>query len=144
MKITSFRGLFVFLSNFFYVNVEFDGEIYPSVEHAYQAAKTLDLNEREKIRNAKTAKEAKALGYKITLRKDWNDVKVEIMLGLLRQKFKKGTHLSEMLLLTNDAEIIEGNFWGDTFWGVDSTKGGENMLGKLLMQVRQEVREKMN
>ena len=136
-RIDSFQGPFRFLSNFWYVTVELDGERYPSVEHAYQAAKTLRAAERAVIREARTPGAAKRRGQHVTLRKDWEDAKLGIMLQLLRQKFAK-PQLREMLLGTGNAELVEGNTWGDTYWGVHNGVGA-NHLGRLLMQVREEL-----
>lgn len=138
MVIESFRGDYSFLSNFYYVKIEFDGETYPSVEHAYQAAKTLDLKEREKIQKADTPAKAKRLGKGITLRKDWETKKVVIMEELLRKKFKQ-KELKRLLLRTKNEELIEGNNWGDTFWGKFKGKG-KNVLGKLIMKIRTDIK----
>jgi hypothetical protein len=115
------------------------GVIYQTVEHAFQAAKTLDLNEREKIRQAKSS-EVKQLGKKITLRSNWLIFRLEAMEELLRRKFSIPA-LKERLLSTGDLELIERNFWKDIFWG---TCHGveENNLGKLLMKIRKEFQEK--
>lgn len=137
-KITNFFGANRFLSNFYYpCNIELDGDIYPSTEHAYQAAKTFDIGERMSILEAKTPGEAKRLGKKVTLREDWDKVKLSVMEDLLRQKFTK-VALRARLLLTGEAELIEGNTWGDTFWGVCGGVG-ENHLGKILMKIRNEL-----
>lgn len=136
--IDSFRGKHFFLSNFYHCYVMLDGEFYPSVEHAYQAAKTLDPKEREKIKNAGNPGVAKRLGKTVSHRSDWKKVKVDIMLDLVRQKFNRSRDLTEKLLETGDHELIEGNAWGDQFWGVYRGKG-ENHLGKILMQVRREL-----
>lgn len=137
--IKRFSGTFNWLSNFYYTPVTLDGVLYPSVEHAYQAAKTLDLDAREKIRCLVAPAAAKSDGRKLLLREGWDEMKLNIMLDLLRQKF---THpgLRAKLVATGTRQLIEGNFWGDTFWGVDSRVGGENHLGRLLMQVRGEIR----
>lgn len=138
--IDRFDGEFAFLSNFWDSKVHYDGIEYKTVEHAYQAAKSLDKDERLKVRNAKTAAESKKLGQKVTLRKDWDNVKLDIMLSLLREKFAI-PELRQLLLDTGDAELIEGNWWGDTFYGVCKGKG-LNHLGRMLMLVRNEVRGK--
>lgn len=138
-KIDRFRGHYEFLSNFSPAPVILDGEIYPTVEHAFQAAKSRDTYDRLRIRTAKTAAEAKKLGRKVFLREDWDRVKLDTMLDLLRQKFASGA-LRRMLAATGDAELEEGNWWGDTFWGT-SRGHGENWLGVLLMHVRREVQE---
>lgn len=141
--IDSFSGAYHFLSNFSAAEVWLDGMSYPTVEHAYQAAKTFDVRERVRIQHADTPNEAKKLGRKSTLRNDWEEVKDEVMYKLLRQKFRQHPTLSHQLLETGDQELIEGNWWGDRYWGM--CKGqGQNMLGKLLMQVRTELQERMS
>lgn len=138
MAIEDFSGEMRWLSNFHPVNVMFDGKKYPSVEHAYQAAKTLEEAERTKIRNLNKASLAKSAGKKVTMRPDWEKVKLGIMEDLVRQKFKN-PDLKEALLKTGDEKLIEGNWWGDTFWGVCKGKG-QNHLGKILMRVRKELK----
>lgn len=132
--IDSFIGPYEFLSNFHPVNVALDGDIYPSVEHAYQAAKTNDIHKRARIRSAGTAAMAKAVGRGLPLRKGWHEERVGVMRELLLDKFVY-PDLRERLLATGDAELIEGNWWGDEFWGVCRGKG-QNQLGKLLMEIR--------
>lgn len=132
--IDSFMGLYRWLSNFAEVVVEFEGHEYPSVEHAYQAAKTEDQGLREKIRNCRTAGEAKRLGSAIRTAKSWERRKLEVMDGLLRQKFSQQPYAS-LLRGTGARKLVEGNWWGDTFWGV--CKGeGTNWLGRLIMDIR--------
>lgn len=138
-KIESFQGPYRFLSNFFIAPVEFEGISYPSVEHAFQAAKVLDIKGREFIASLATPGAAKRAGKNVVLRKDWEEQKLAIMRTLLRAKFKKGSNLARMLLQTQNAELCEGNSWGDRYWGVCGGEG-ENHLGKLLMQVRAELR----
>lgn len=136
--IKSFAGSHRYLSNFFPVIVELNYKYYTSVEHAYQAAKTLDLEDREKIRKVLYAREAKRLGRKVALRKDWEEIKLLVMRSLLEQKFTKNSTLGLLLQNTGPQELIEGNNWGDTFWGV--CRGvGENHLGKILMEIRSEL-----
>ena len=140
--INSFQGEYFFLSNFFYGPFEFDGEIYSTVEHAFQAAKTFDTEQRQSIRLAASPAQAKQLGRAVQLRPDWEQVKFDIMLALLRLKFSQAD-LRQKLLDTGDSELIEGNTWGDKVWGCILYKGqwvGQNHLGKLLMQVRADIR----
>lgn len=137
--IDSFQGSYRFLSNFYDAEVELDGVVYRSTERAYQAAKTFNLQEREAIRLAETDGRAKRLGQKVTLRPDFEQVKVSIMLDLVRQKFTKHPDLTKALLATGDVELVEGNTWGDTFWGVCNGVG-QNWLGLCLMMVRNEIR----
>jgi ribA/ribD-fused uncharacterized protein len=134
MAITHFDNENFFLSNFYPVEILMDGVIYPTLEHAYQASKTLDKCERALVLKARKPGYAKRLGRQLTLRKDWEQVKLAIMKDLLEQKFSY-RDLKKKLLATGNKEIIEGNHWHDTYWGVCDGKG-LNMLGKLLMEVR--------
>ena len=139
--ILGFENEFKFLSNFEGPAVMFEGVRYPKVEYAFQAAKTLHLAYREKIRLARTPGIAKRLGGKrssIVLRDDWEEIKIEVMRDLLIQKFAQ-TPYREMLLATGDAYLEETNYWKDTFWGVCDGVG-QNHLGKLLMQIRSDLR----
>ena len=142
-KVNGFFGIFRFLSNFHEepnVTIWLDDLGFRNVEAAFQAAKTLNLEERLEIFAAESPGQAKKLGRSVTLRDDWNDIKIEVMLGLLMQKFGQAPYL-EMLLATGDAELIEENTWGDTFWGICNGVG-ENWLGKLLMAVRNALQER--
>lgn len=138
-RISSFKGDYRFLSNFWMVSVPLENIWYPSVEHAYQAAKTTNPEEREKIRRASTAAEAKRIGKHITLRPDWEQVKIDYMRYLVWYKFAMYPDLGKMLLDTGDRELVEGNTWNDIFWGVCDGIG-QNWLGKILMEVRDQVR----
>jgi len=143
--INDFTGKHRFLSNFWacFELIYFDGDMYTSTEHAYQAAKTLSQEEREKIKEADTPGQAKRLGQKVTMRSDWDDIKIDIMYQLLKEKFQEGSILAQLLLETGYAKLIEGNTWGDTFWGQCKGKG-ENHLGKLLMKVRKELADQLD
>ena len=132
-----------FLSNFYPSPVKYEGHLYKSVEHAYQAAKTIDEIERSKFRGNIKASKAKALGKKVTMRKDWESIKLNVMYELIKQKFYKHDDLKETLLITRDIPIAELNSWNDIFWGICNGKG-ENHLGKILMRVRGELKEKEN
>jgi ribA/ribD-fused uncharacterized protein len=136
--INVFRGDHFFLSNFYPVTVSYDGVEYPSVEHAYQAAKTTDLRQRLIVRRQPTPGAAKRAGRKLFLRPNWDAVKISAMTELVGEKFKR-PELATKLVATGDAELIEGNNWGDTFWGQHNGVG-ENHLGKILMTVRDELR----
>ena len=136
--IDSFRGDFGFLSNFHEASIWIDGERFPSVEHAYQAAKTLDPVTRKMIREAARPGDAKKLGRCVQIRPDWDQVKVDLMRRFVKEKFKNPL-LRAMLVATEDAELIEGNTWNDTFWGVCRGKG-QNWLGRILMEVREECK----
>jgi ribA/ribD-fused uncharacterized protein len=136
--ITQFRGNYRWLSNFWPAEVTLDGVQYPTVEHAYQAAKSTNPEERLHILRAATPGEAKRLGRRVVyVRHDWAEAKLGIMEDLLRQKFRH-PQLREFLQVTAGTEIVEGNEWGDTFWGTYRGEG-ENHLGRLLMKIRDEI-----
>jgi hypothetical protein len=136
--IDSFMGEYRWLSNFQQCEVWLDDKPYMTTEAAYQAAKTLDEAEREAIRMAEKPGKAKKLGMKVKLRLDWEQVKLGVMEDLLRQKFSNDL-LKAQLLATGTQELVEGNDWGDRFWGVCEGVG-ENHLGKILMKIRAELR----
>ena len=135
--IDRFEGEHDFLSNFFPCKVNFEGKEYPTSEHAFQAAKTLDAAEREKIRLAKKPGSAKALGKRVSLRRNWSFERTAWMETVLRIKFTD-PGLRERLRATGTAELVEGNTWGDKFWGVSGGQG-ENRLGRILMKLRAEL-----
>lgn len=139
MDILEFTGDNRWLSNFYSIDVYLDNIIYPSTEHAYQAAKTVDRAQRKMIREAPTFRAAKALGYKVTLRSDWEAVKLDVMYQLLKQKFSYKA-LRDKLVNTGTGKLVEGNSWGDRYWGVCDGVG-QNHLGKLLMRIRSEIVE---
>lgn len=134
--ILEFSGEYRWLSNFWTSYLTYDGVDYCSVEHAYQASKTTKIELRWLISRA-SAGEAKGLGRRLKLRPDWESIKDSVMLDLLRLKFQH-PHLREKLIATGNALLVEGNRWGDTYWGVCNGVG-ENTLGKLLMVVREEA-----
>jgi ribA/ribD-fused uncharacterized protein len=138
-KVAQFQGEYRFLSNFWPATVEFEGITYPTAEHAYQAAKTLDPNERRRIAALPTPADAKREGRKLKLREDWETAKFEVMEQVVRYKFTHRPELRDKLLATGDALLEEGNDWGDQVWGTVNGVG-ENRLGKILMKVRAELR----
>ncbi len=145
-EISDFRGAYDFLSNFYPIEMEMEGATYPTIEHAFQAAKSLDFAERRAVKNTKTAGEAKRMGRKINRRSDWFDVSLVIMEDLVRQKFTRYPELKSNLLETGEATLIEGNNWNDRFYGCvyDTHRNewvGENHLGKILMKVREELKQ---
>ena len=137
-KINRFIGDYSVFSNFYESPIWDDGIEYPTVEHYFQAMKTLDPNQRRTISMAATPGAAKRMGRRVKLRDDWEQIKERYMLFALRQKFSSGD-CKKALLATGNIYLEEGNTWNDTYWGV--CKGvGKNRLGYLLMQVREEIR----
>lgn len=139
--IDSFRGPNRFLSNFYPAEVRLDGLPYPTVEHAYQAAKTLDSAARAYIRHASTPGEAKILGrnLRLNLTPGWALVRETVMRELVLQKFRDHPMLWRLLDATGEADLVEGNHHGDAFWGVCNGVGS-NKLGIILMETRRALR----
>jgi ribA/ribD-fused uncharacterized protein len=128
-----------FLSNFYRSTVRYEGRLYPTVEHAYQAAKSLDDGVREMIRRQPDPMQAKKMGQGIQRRTDWDDVRVDIMRSLVHEKFEN-PFLRPRLKETGTAMLVMGNRWNDTFWGV--CRGtGENWLGRILMEERSRIEQ---
>ena len=133
--IFSFTGEYRFLSNFSGHPIYIAYLRYPTVEHAFQAHKALTVEDHNLVRNAATPGQAKKLGRKIIIRPNWDDERVEIMRKFVQQKFIQNKGIGRKLEETGNVELIEGNKWGDTFWGVCNGVG-ENHLGKILMEIR--------
>lgn len=131
-----FKGKHRFLSNFWPAKVSYDGVEYPSVENAYVASK-FEGTPPSQLQTCPPV-QAKSLGKTASPTASWHDYKVRIMEDLVRQKFSLSSTMKKQLLQTYPGELIEGNSWGDTFWG--KCKGiGQNQLGKILMKVRAEL-----
>ena len=137
-KITEFRGKYFFLSNFYDAKVEYNGLSFLNNESAFQAQKVLDSQTRNRFCTLPPNK-AKSLGRHVTLREDWESVKDNIMYNIVLNKFSQNISLQERLLATGDSILIEGNTWNDTYWGVCNGVG-KNMLGRILMGVRNKLK----
>ena len=142
MAITRFRNKHYFLSSMYPHKITSNEIEYPSLENAYQAEKTLDMEDRYKIAKMKDPRDAKRYGQTVKLRHEWNDIKLDIMYYLVKIKFSD-PKLKRELIDTEPHELIEENNWGDTFWGTCGGKG-QNNLGKILMRVREEVLHETN
>lgn len=136
--IDSFQGEHAFLSNFAASEIEFEGIVFPTVEHAFQAAKTLNMTKRKEIAALPSPGHAKRAGRSVELRPDWEEIKIDVMLECVRKKFQI-PELREALDNTGSELLVEGNWWKDTFWGICEGRG-QNNLGKILMKVREENR----
>lgn len=135
--IKEFRGIYRWLSNFEPVVVHWGEIAYPSVENAYQASKTWP--EYRRPFETCTAVEAKKLGKRVPMRPEFHQEKLEIMRDLTRQKYQH-PGLRRKLKETEDWLLIEGNWWGDRFWGQCQGEG-ENHLGRIIMSVRREIQQ---
>lgn len=142
--IREFKDNYSWLSNFYPCEIEHEGILFDSVEKAYQAAKTNDLKLREEISLLSSPGKAKRFfkNRREDVREDWTEVNLDVMRELLRKKFVENNYFRRKLLSTGSSEIQEGNFWGDKFFGVDLRTGeGQNLLGKMIMDIRKEIRE---
>ena len=141
-SIDHFQGEYRWLSNFWPCYIVYHDILYPTVEHAYQAAKVESMELKIKIKNCATPAEAKDFFQTHDIKPDpgWTIAKkLAVMEELLKIKFSgSNPFLTRALLETGDAKIIEGNTWNDTFWGV-CNGAGENNLGRLMMKVRKEL-----
>jgi ribA/ribD-fused uncharacterized protein len=132
--IKKFMGEYRWLSNFHLIDIEYQGLVFPSTENAYQAAK-VPQDSRKTFLDISPS-QARKLGQIVNMRKDWDEVKLSVMHELQIIKFKD-LDLRQKLLDTRPKILIEGNRWGDKFWGVDLKTGiGANHLGRILMEVR--------
>lgn len=133
---------FGYFSNYWLADIFLDGQVWPSSEHYYQANKSIDPVYKEKVRLAATCDDAKALGNseECVFRPNWLDVKDEVMMTALRAKFTQHDDLRKLLLETGDAVLME-NSQKDYYWGIGADGSGKSMLGKLLMALREELRE---
>lgn len=144
--INKFAGDYAFLSNFYKLTwpIHWRGINYPTVEHFFQAMKTCDFNERLMIANCQAPNEAKRLGRKVKLRKNWPDIKDIVMeMGVLL-KFTMNMDIADKLISTGNTPLVEGNYWHDNYWGncmcpkcVDVV--GMNHLGVTLVIVREKL-----
>lgn len=135
--IDRFDGEYAFLSNFYSAPVYYNGLCYPNNEAAFQAQKC--PQRAVEFTAPMTPGQAKRLGRNVPMRSDWNNIRIGVMTDLVRNKFTQHAELAEKLLATGDRELIEGNYWHDEFWGVCNGRG-RNCLGRILMQIRSELR----
>ena len=138
--ISKFSDEYDFLSNFYESPVTYEGFTYRNSEAAYQAQKCSIVLERVKFTTL-TAHHAKKLGRSVNIRLDWENVKADVMFHVVLSKFEQNTELAHKLMQTGDAYLEEGNTWGDTTWGTVNGQG-QNLLGKILMDVRRVLKER--
>ena len=135
--IAEFRGKYFFLSNFYSAPVTYLGKTFKNNEAAFQSAKCPERSDEFLNLNPS---DAKKLGRHVPLRNDWEAIKEVVMYDICRAKFTQNQDLAQLLIETGSATLIEGNTWGDRVWGV-CDGAGENRLGKILMQIRAEMKE---
>lgn len=137
--IKQFRGDYYFLSNFFEAPITYNGLTFSNNEAAFQAQKTLDETARKSFCTMNPS-EAKRAGRKVSLRKDWEEVKVSIMTDIVRAKFEQNPDLRQKLFNTGNTYLEEGNTWGDRIWGTVNGSG-QNLLGNILMNTRMDLQK---
>lgn len=129
-------------SNFSRHGFEIDGKYWKTSEHYFQAMKFESTKYEDKVREARNPKEAATLGRRrdFPLRKDWEAIKDDVMRLAVTKKFEKHEDLAKLLLSTGDKDIVE-NAPSDYYWGCGQDGSGKNMLGKILMEVRDKLSE---
>ena len=142
--IDKFDGDFAFLSNFYDAPVVYDGITYKNTEAAFQAQKTTSIPKRLEFANF-TASQSKKEGRKLALRQDWEEVKGQVMYEICLAKFTQNEDLKMKLLSTDGRHLIEGNHWHDNTWGNCTCEKcasvqGQNRLGVILMEIREELK----
>lgn len=138
--IKEFKNQYFFLSNFYEYPIYYNKLVFCNAEAAFQAQKVINEKDQYKFINL-NASQARKLGKTVQLRKDWEEIKDNVMYEIVKRKFTINKELQQKLLETKEEELVEGNWWHDTYWGIDSKTGiGQNKLGKILMKVREEVK----
>ena len=134
---------FYVFSNFSSFAIEWKNKLYMTSEHAYHSEKFEDINLKERIRNARSAHDALKLAQlnKDKYRADWDTIKLKVMKEILRAKVEQHLYVKKKLIESGSKELIEDS-WRDSYWGWGPNKDGENHLGKLWMEVREEFRNK--
>jgi len=138
--ILTFQGEYRWLSNFYPCTVVIESFVFKNAEAAYQSKKSKDWQKDVWGFAELSAWEAKMAGKALDLREDWDVVKVDVMRQVVESKFRNNKMLACKLLETGDVKLIEGNNWGDTYWGVCNGRG-MNWLGHILMDLRQRIQK---
>lgn len=143
-----FANEYGFLSNFWPSLIKLDGMIYQTAEAAYQACKTVSWHDKLTIASLDSPGKAKRYGQTVTLVENWDQIKKACMAQVLYAKFLQNPALIQRLLDTKDKILVEGNWWGDNYWGAtdyerttDGILRGANWLGRILMEIREKFSE---
>lgn len=144
-QILFYEQEFYVFSNFSSFKLEWNGVLWMTSEHAYHSEKFEDSELLEQLQDTRSAHDSMRLAYanRDKYRKDWDNVKLEIMKKILKAKVQQHPYVKKKLLESGDKELVE-NSWRDLYWGWGPNKDGENHLGKLWMEVRDEVRSNAN
>jgi ribA/ribD-fused uncharacterized protein len=137
----STRDAYGCFSNFSAHPIELNGKRWPTSEHYFQAQKFAGTEHEEQVRLTKTPKQAAEMGRDRSrpLRSDWEQIKDDVMREVVRQKFLTHQDIQKVLLDTGEEELVEATTY-DYYWGCGTKKTGKNMLGKILMEIRAEIR----
>jgi len=145
--IDMFLGKYGFLSNFAPSHIIYGGLDWPTAEHLFQGCKTVDPEIRRKVAKAESPAKAKRMGRQVELRTNWEEIKEQIMYRTVWLKFVQNEGRAALLIQTGDQTIVEGNTWHDNIWGQCLCQScreqhieGRNLLGKILMKVRDALR----
>ncbi len=136
-----YENTYYSFSNFSSFAIEWKGHFYMTSEHAYHTEKFDDEKLKEEIRQTRSAHDSQKLANlnKDKYRPDWNDIKVSVMKEILREKVNQHPYVKKKLLESEDRLLVEDS-WRDDFWGWGPNKDGENYLGKLWMEIREEIK----
>jgi hypothetical protein len=132
-------GKYGCFSNFSKHSIKIWDRDYPTSEHLYQALKATNDEDHERIRLAKTAKECKQIAYSVPLNDKWDVIKIKVMKDVVRLKMIQNSQVKQTLLESGDELLVEDSPY-DSFWGCGKDGNGANMLGKILMELRKELR----
>lgn len=132
---------FYIFSNFSSFKLNWKGYDWMTSEHAYHSEKFEDENILKQLKETRSAHDAFkfAVANKNKYKKNWDDIKLSVMKEILRAKVEQHPYVKKKLLESGNKELIE-NSWRDSFWGWGENKNGQNHLGKLWMEVREEIK----
>lgn len=130
-------GNVIWMRNDYASDISFGGITYPTLEHAFQAAKVFEDEVKEEIAEAEDVKEARRIGRNALLRSDWDISRNKVMELLIRLKFTQNKDLAIRLAKTGSLDLVMEGY--DSYWGTGQDGNGENHLGKILEAVRDEV-----
>jgi ribA/ribD-fused uncharacterized protein len=142
LVIRTFDGEYAFLSNFYSAPIAFESVLFPTSEHAYQAQKFVSSDMRVAIASINDPSDVKRFARSFPITPDWEQLRVEVMLNVVRTKFACHRSLGRQLSDTGEELLQEDNTWGDSFWGTVGSHG-ENWLGRILMHIRAERRRQL-
>lgn len=138
LVIRGFFGRNAWLGNSYPVKFRLHGMFWKSVDHYIFACRAIKESDRDAVRNAKTPIEARVISKEIKWRPDWKEADAKNVNEAVEAKFTQNAELGRKLIYTRDIELVHENRWNDKLWGVCDDEG-ENLLGKLLMEVRDRI-----